>query len=246
MRTLKANEIEVRVGQINEKGATLLLYKDARADMVLLDEMGKPWKREHQLIDGKLFCTVSVWNSDIKEWESRQDVGTESNTEKEKGQASDSFKRACVNWGIGRELYSAPFLWINADSYNGFVKKTDQSGKKIYSTYDKFSVKEIVYDDNREITSITIVNTKTGQVVYPAKKAKAPTGNPGGQKETTSTPKQDPLVKAKGDLQKALRSFGHDNNVKMNVAINTVLHKNTVDTVEEANEVMQALQDGLI
>lgn len=234
MRTLKANEIEVRVGQINEKGATLLLYKDARADMTLLDEMGKPWKREHQLIDGKLFCTVSVWNSDIKEWESRQDVGTESNTEKEKGQASDSFKRACVNWGIGRELYSAPFIWVSADRYNSF--KNPKTGK--YGTYDKFSVTEIAYDDNREITSLTIINDKTGEVVYPARHTQQPAKK--------ATPKQDPLTVAKGDLMKALKSFGHDNDVKIKVAIKTVLQKSTVDTVDDANQVIQALEEGLI
>lgn len=235
MRTLKANEIEVRIGQINEKGATLLLYKDARVDMNVLDEAGVKWKREHQLIDGKLFCTVSIWDEDIKEWVSRQDVGIESNTEKEKGQASDSFKRACVNWGIGRELYSAPFIWIPASSYDGFVRKTDQNGKKIYATYDKFSVAEIAYDDNREITRLRILNEKTGQVVYEYGFNKKP---------QASNP--DPLAKAKSDLQKALKSFGHDNPTKMKVAINRVLQKNTVDTIEEANEVLQALEDGAV
>ena len=67
-RTLKPNEIDVRVGTINEKGATLLLYKDARCDMQLLDEAGVKWKREHQTINNNLFCTVSIWDEDIKEW----------------------------------------------------------------------------------------------------------------------------------------------------------------------------------
>ena len=116
-RTLKPNEIDVRVGTINEKGATLLLYKDARCDMQLLDEAGVKWKREHQTINNNLFCTVSIWDEDIKEWVSRQDVGVESQAEATKGEASDSFKRACFNWGIGRELYSAPFTWISADKY---------------------------------------------------------------------------------------------------------------------------------
>lgn len=233
MRTLKANEIEVRIGQINEKGATLLLYKDARVDMVLLDELGKPWKREHQLIDGKLFCTVSVWNSEINQWESRQDVGVESNTEKEKGQASDSFKRACVNWGIGRELYSAPFIWIPASSYDGFVRKIDQNGKKIYATYDKFSVTKIAYDDNREITNLEIVNDKTGQVVfsYPRKDHKK------------ATP--DPLAKAKGEIMAKFKASGL-NTVQQKAAIMQVLKKSTVDTLEEANEVLQALEDGIV
>lgn len=234
MRTLKANEIEVRIGQINEKGATLLLYKDARVDMVLLDELGKPWKREHQLIDGKLFCTVSVWNDQIQQWESRQDVGTESNTEKEKGQASDSFKRACVNWGIGRELYSAPFIWIPASSYDGFVRKTDQNGKKIYATYDKFSVAEIAYDDNREITELAIKNDRTGEIVfiYPSKAKKAQT-------------KPNPLAKAKGEIMAKFQASGL-NTVQQKAAIMKVLKKSTVDTIEEANEVLQALEDGAV
>lgn len=165
-RLLNAEEIEVRVGTINEKGATLLLYKDARVDMNILDDSDLKWKREHQLIDGKLFCTVSVWDDDIKEWISRQDVGVESNTEKEKGQASDSFKRACFNWGIGRELYSSPFIWVGADKYNGFISGKTAAGKDKYSTYDKFSVVKLTYNDKREIEKIAIANDKTRKVIF--------------------------------------------------------------------------------
>lgn len=165
-RLLNAEEIEVRVGTINEKGATLLLYKDARVDMNILDDSDLKWKREHQLIDGKLFCTVSVWDDDIKEWISRQDVGVESNTEKEKGQASDSFKRACFNWGIGRELYSSPFIWVGADKYNGFISGETAAGKDKYSTYDKFSVVKLTYNDKREIEKIAIANDKTRKVIF--------------------------------------------------------------------------------
>ena len=109
IRLLRADKIECRIGTISDKGLSLLLYKDARADMKILDEtfgiLG--WKRTHQSIDGNLYCTVEIWDSEKKEWISKQDVGTVSYTEKEKGQASDSFKRACVSVGIGRELYSA-------------------------------------------------------------------------------------------------------------------------------------------
>lgn len=162
IRLLKANEIECRVGTINEKGLTLLIYKDARVDMNILDESGVKWKREHQLINGKLFCTVSVWDDEIKEWVSRQDVGVESNTEATKGEASDSFKRACFNWGIGRELYSAPFIWIAASNY---TSSTNKAGKP--TTYDKFSVEKIKYDDvTREITGLAIRNDKTNKRVF--------------------------------------------------------------------------------
>ena len=148
IRLLKANEIECRIGRMNDKGIALLLYKDARADMKILDEVFgfDGWEREHQLIDGKLFCTVRVWSEKRNCWISKQDVGTESNTEKEKGQASDSFKRACVNLGIGRELYTAPFIWISA--------------KKGYDKSEKFEVKEIGYNEEREINRLLIVDSK--------------------------------------------------------------------------------------
>ena len=102
IRKLKANEIDCRVSQVSEKGLRLLLYKDARADMKVLDETfgAMNWKRSHQLIGDRLYCTVEVYDMDKKEWVAKQDVGTESNTEAEKGQASDSFKRACTNFGL--------------------------------------------------------------------------------------------------------------------------------------------------
>lgn len=161
-RELRADEIDVRVAQINEKGATLLLYKDARVDQNILDEAGVKWQRRHEVINGNLFCTVSIWDSEIEQWVERQDVGVESMTEKEKGQASDAFKRACFNWGIGRELYSAPFVWVAADKYT--PTKNPKTGKM--GTYDKFKVTNIRYNDKREIDGLVIVNEKTGQIVY--------------------------------------------------------------------------------
>lgn len=162
IRLLNENEIECRVGTINDKGLTLLIYKDARVDMNILDESGVKWKREHQVIGSKLYCTVSIWDADIKEWVSRQDVGTESYTEATKGEASDSFKRACFNWGIGRELYSAPFIWIPKASYTA---TTNKAGKP--TTYDKFSVEKIKYnEDTREIIGLAIRNDKTNKRVF--------------------------------------------------------------------------------
>ena len=161
IRLLRADEIECRVAMINERGASLLLYKDARADQKILDETFTPfgWKRTHQIIDGNLYCTVEVWDAQKDQWIAKQDVGTVSFTEKEKGQASDSFKRACVNWGIGRELYTAPFIWIPAGSM-----KIQKKGEK-YVTTDRFEVKSIGYNANREIVSLEIVNA-SGAVVY--------------------------------------------------------------------------------
>ena len=111
-RRLRADEIDARVSEINEKRLKLLLYKDARCDMRILDETVGPmnWKREHSRDNAN--CTVSIWDDKKQQWIGKEDTGTESNTEKEKGLASDSFKRACVNWGIGRELYSSPEIVI--------------------------------------------------------------------------------------------------------------------------------------
>ena len=158
-RTLKADEIECRIGTIKEgSGLSLLLYKDARCDMNLLDEtVGiMNWQRTHEVIDGKLCCIVSIWDDEKNQWINKQDVGTESNTEAEKGVFSDSFKRACVNVGIGRELYTAPFIWVGAD-------KCNLNGKKCY---DRFRVSNIHYDENRCIDGLVIVNDKTNQIVY--------------------------------------------------------------------------------
>lgn len=159
-RKLRADEIECRIGQIKENGLTLLLYKDARVDMDVLDETVGPlnWKREHTR-DNKN-CIVSIWDEDKKEWVSKEDVGKESNTEAEKGLASDSFKRACVNWGIGRELYSAPFIWIKAED-----ARIAKIGDK-FRCYDKFEVVKLTYTKNGDIDGLAIRNAKTGSLVF--------------------------------------------------------------------------------
>lgn len=155
-RTLKADEIDCRVGNVTDKGVSLLLYKDARVDMRLLDEVvgTMNWKREHEIINGNLYCTVSIYNEATQQWVSKQDVGVESNTEKEKGQASDAFKRACFNWGIGRELYTSPFVWVNL-SQNEW--RFGVGGKKQPAV--KFSVKEIAYTDGK-VSKLVIVDDK--------------------------------------------------------------------------------------
>ena len=164
VRLLKADEIECRISVINEKGLSLLLYKDARVDQRILDETfgAFGWKRSHQCIDGNLYCTVEILNKDTGEWVAKQDVGTESYSEKEKGKASDSFKRACFNWGIGRELYTAPFIWIPAG------KASIQSKDNRFFCSDRFSVSSIQCNDNREISALMIVNEE-GRSVYEMK-----------------------------------------------------------------------------
>lgn len=111
-RKLKSDEIEVRVGTVGANGVTLLLYKNARVDMAILDETvgAENWQRDHKEIKGNLYCGIGIKCGN--EWVWKWDCGTESNTEKEKGEASDSFKRAAVNWGIGRELYTGPQIRV--------------------------------------------------------------------------------------------------------------------------------------
>lgn len=165
-RALKASEIDCRIQSIGQNktgavGTTILLYKDARVDMNILDETvgAMNWQREHSVVNGNLYCTISIWDEVKEQWISKSDVGTESNTEKEKGQASDSFKRAGFNWGIGRELYSAPFVYIQLDK----SEYIERNGK--LTSNAKFKVKDIAYDENRNIVRLVVVDSK-GKVRY--------------------------------------------------------------------------------
>ena len=161
-RLLRADEIDCRIAQIRENGLCLLLYKDARVDQNILDEtVGEMnWQKSYSRENAN--CTVSIWDEAKKMWISKEDTGTESNTEKEKGLASDSFKRACFCWGIGRELYSAPSIWIKPEDCRTFGK--NQSGKLTCS--DRFYVSRIEYSDARNIIALEIMNRSTGRVVY--------------------------------------------------------------------------------
>ena len=158
-RKLNADEIDVRIGTSKKNdnkeivGASYLLYKDARVDMTLLDEEvgAMNWQRKHEFKEGKLYCSVGIYDEDKEQWIWKEDVGTESMSEAEKGQASDSFKRACFNLGIGRELYTAPFIWINA------LPKEDLAKVRM-------SVREIQYNGN-EISKLVIVDNN-GSVRY--------------------------------------------------------------------------------
>lgn len=162
-RDLTADEIEVRVQSIKTKkgeptGAILLLYKNARCDMNILDETVEPqnWQREHYECKGNLFCRVGIKCGD--EWVYKSDCGTESNTDAQKGEASDSFKRACFNWGIGRELYTSPFIWVPADKCEIYdTGRKDKYGNPIYATNDRFSVEKIIIE-NKKITALSIWN----------------------------------------------------------------------------------------
>ena len=189
-RDLRADEIDCRIAMVKANGVSLLLYKDARCDMNILDETVGPynWQRTHSRDNAN--CTVSLWDDEKKQWISKEDTGTESNTEAEKGLASDSFKRACFNWGIGRELYTAPFIWVDASVCS------ITNGK----CYDKFKVTDIKIED-KKIIYLQIINEKTSKVVFETGK-KIMTGNkpaPKSEPKTgISSPVYDRLVS--GDL----------------------------------------------
>ena len=163
IRKLKANEIEVRVQSVTTKnddaGAVLLLYKNARVDMAILDETfgALNWSRKHTLIDGNLYCTVSVWDESKVTWVDKQDVGLAANgssDQAEKARASDGCKRACTCWGIGRELYTAPFTYINLTKSEWY---TDSTGKAKVKPSVKFYVSKITYEED-SITELVIVD----------------------------------------------------------------------------------------
>lgn len=161
-RDLKADEIECRVGTINAKGLTLLLYKDARCDMKLLDETvgAMNWMRKHYEHKGNIYCGIAIRDEETGEWVEKEDCGSESYTEKEKGEASDSFKRAGTNWGIGRELYTSPFIWLNKE-----LGGVEQNEKGKFITKKQFYVSEMDVVE-KKITKLVICDRKNNNIVY--------------------------------------------------------------------------------
>lgn len=192
------------------------------------------WKRSHQCIDGNLYCTVEIYDKDSGEWISKQDVGTMSYSEKEKGQASDSFKRACFNWGIGRELYSAPFIWIPAGTAAIQSKESDSRNKeKKYYCYDRFSVSSIEYNGDREISSLVIVNEK-GQAVYAMKnKDTVRKAVDGKAEEATGSQKKG---KQKSRLSTAQMTFLMDELDRTGVAVETVRERYKIQEMDTMSD----------
>jgi hypothetical protein len=185
-RRLNADEIECRVQSNKDNGCILLLYKNARCDMNILDEtVGQMnWQRDHKELKGVMYAGVGIYDTERGSWVWKWDCGSESNTDAQKGEASDSFKRACVNWGIGRELYTAPFIWINRNDYE-VIDKTNKCK-------DSFRVGEIGYDDAGNISYLTIFNKRTDKKVYSYST---------GKKETPikGYPSRDVMVKCARD-----------------------------------------------
>lgn len=167
MRFLKADEIDVKVKQVNKNGCLLLLYKTARVDMAILDEFyPMKWQSDYKVINGVLYCGIGIQN-DKGEWLWRWDCGVESRENdgmEKKGEASDAFKRAGFKWGIGRELYTAPFIWAKVPVVqNG-------SSWQLADRFAKFSVDSIDYDQNGNIINLVIVDGE-GKVIYRGRKS---------------------------------------------------------------------------
>lgn len=229
-RTLRADEIELRTGQvIQAKGQqTLLLYKDARCDMAMLDEAVGPlnWKREHSRENAN--CIVSIWNPDISQWVSKEDTGTESKTDADKGLASDSFKRACFNWGIGRELYTAPFIAVDKDLNPRLLK-----------------VSAIEYNDKREITAL-IITDKYGKEVW---RKGEPKGEPHPNIDAAKAKEKSPQARMLEEIEAcktAIELQGIQARLDKNTTMSDAVRKSWQDKICEQGNKIHATktQDG--
>lgn len=198
-RPLNPDEVELRVAQSGKTKegrvwAQYLIYKDARVDQRLLDETVGPlsWQKSYSIIDGNLYCTVSIWNDELGEWIGKQDVGTKSNTEEEKGQASDAFKRACFNWGIGRELYSAPDIYITLEEGEYTIK-----GDKIYPKNGIFKVSVMDVDEVKRVITNLVVTDRYGAVRFPSKpsaRSAKPAQRPASQQGNRQHPTEGQIL----------------------------------------------------
>lgn len=166
-RALTAEDIEVRAAQVKENFVDLLLYKNARVDQNILDETVGPynWQRSHSRDNAN--CTVAIWDEEKQQWICKEDTGKESYADAEKGLASDSFKRACFNWGIGRELYTVGSirLWANNKDKNGNALVQIKPKNNGFTTYDQFKVAKIITIDGK-IKALAIRNETTKALAY--------------------------------------------------------------------------------
>ena len=234
-RDLRADEIDCRVATVTKKGVSLLLYKDARCDMNILDETvgNLNWMRSHCRENAN--CIVSIWDDDKKQWVSKEDTGTESFTEAEKGLASDSFKRACFNWGIGRELYTAPFIWIKAVDCK---IEEDSRAKNGITCRDRFTVTDVEIKD-KKIVKLEIRNDSTSQrcFVWASKQA-----------TVTELPPAQPIKRGDSTLEQLDEITAKAEQTKTNIAnlLGTYGAKALVElTKEQANAAIDILNEKL-
>lgn len=228
-RKLKAEEIEIRVGQKSKTKPvqSLLLYKNARVDMALLDETlgAENWQRDHKELKGVIYCGVSVRDTQANCWVTKWDAGAESNQDAQKGEASDSFKRACVNWGIGRELYTAPQIWVDSN----------------ISVYDLY-VSRIAYNENGEIVDLAISN-KNG-VVWEMGKKTAPAA-PVVQKGNVIRPevKEAPKTQENGQRDELQAIYDSMDERELQEYIAAIGYMNNASTYQGALDVYKRYRD---
>jgi len=115
--------------------ATVVAFINSRDVSDVLNEHAiYGWSDEYYEVAGNTYCKVGIVMPDGSMlWKS--DCGVESNTDKEKGQASDAFKRACVKWGIGRFLYNLGMEYVPASEVkrdNNWPYPIDEQGKQIW------------------------------------------------------------------------------------------------------------------
>lgn len=196
-RLLRADEIDVRIAMVQSWGISLLLYKDARCDQNILDETvgSMNWQRHHNRDNAN--CIVSIWDEAKQQWIEKEDTGTESNTEREKGLASDSFKRACFNWGIGRELYTSPAMFVKPNKLKTFK---NENGR--FTCKDRFRVNDIIYS-GKKIVKVDVLNESTGEVIV--------FGEASEETQKVQEVKEKKISKVKGKaLEKMLTDAGQD------------------------------------
>lgn len=234
-RDLTASETEARVKQVTEKGCVLLIYKDARVDMNILDEtvgMGN-WQKDSQVVNGNLYGYLSIWDDSKKQWITKSACGVESNTEKEKGEDSDAFKRAGFVWGIGRELYTAPFIWVPSDKCQ-IVKEGN-----IFKCKTKFDIGELKIKD-KVIVGLTIINKNTGEVVYSMNKPteapkQAVTEKPAPAKQEGQTQAAKPVPTKTSDKPTA-KQLGRIKKEYSEAQIQKMLQKLGVDILDNVTK----------
>jgi hypothetical protein len=222
-RKLTANDVEARVQSADENSFVLLIYKNARVDQNILDEKvgAMNWQRHH--LRDNANCIVSIWDDAKKQWIEKEDTGTESFTEAEKGLASDSFKRACFNWGIGRELYTAPNMFVFAKDLKT-LKEEEWQGKKKWTCKDYFTVAEIEHID-KKIVYVKVLNQKTGNYIE--------FGTPADAKK-----KQDETAKQTIDEVKVKALIARCENE--GVKVETILKLYKVKSLSDLNEIKYA------
>ena len=196
---LKAEQVECRVGTVGSNGFSVLLYKNARTDMDILDEVVGPesWQNEFFDAGGKLFCRLSIKVGG--EWISKSDCGVEGTVGEEKSQASDARKRAGFAWGIGRELYNAPFIWLNAQTTR------DNNGHYRLNEYPRLAVTGFK-SDGKNVLSLEITDMKTKAVVFrhgDALKKARKDARPEGQAPAPAAKAEAPIMTATFDDAKA-------------------------------------------